>query len=304
MSRIGLVVNPTSGKGRGATAGARTRERLAAAGHVVADLSGSSLLDAMHHARQGVIDGLDALVVVGGDGIVHLGFNAVATTTVPLGIVAVGSGNDFARAVGLPRHKVDVAVDVLLDALGQGRHRAVDAAHVSAPGRLDGRWYAGVLSAGLDAAVNDRANRLTFPRGHLKYMRALLGELGAFQPFGYRVTMGERVWDSAGTLVAIANGPAFGGGLKIAPHAQVDDGQLDVVLAGPFSRWGAVRILPRLYPGTHVRDDRVEVVRATEVLLEPTTAGLEPPVAMADGESIGRLPLHVDLHPRAVRLLV
>ena len=304
MSRIGLVVNPTSGKGRGATAGARTRERLTAAGHSVLDLSGASLLEAMHHARQGVIDGLDALVVVGGDGMVHLGFNAVATTSVPLGIVAVGSGNDFARATGLPRHKVDASVDFLLDALGHSRTRAVDAAHVNVPGHLDGRWFAGVLSPGLDAAVNDRANRLAFPRGHLKYLRALVGELGAFQPFGYRVTMGERVWESAGTLVSVANGPAFGGGLRIAPDAEIDDGQLDVVLAGPFTRWGAMRILPRLYPGTHLSHPSVDVARATSVLVEPTDAGLAPPVAMADGESIGPLPLHVEVHARAVRLLV
>lgn len=251
-----------------------------------------------------MIDGLDALVVVGGDGMVHLGFNAVAATTVPLGIVAVGSGNDFARATGLPRHKVDAAVDVLLDALGNGRFRAVDAAHVNVPGHLDGRWYAGVLSAGLDAAVNERANRLSFPRGHLKYMRALVGELGAFKPFGYRVTMGERVWESAGTLVSVANSPAFGGGLRIAPEAEVDDGQLDVVLAGPFTRWGATRILPRVYGGSHVKHPSVDVVRATKVLVEPTDAGLAPPVAMADGESIGPLPLQVEVHARAVRLLV
>lgn len=302
--RLGVVINPTSGKGRGASAGETTRQVLAAAGHDVVDLSAGSLLEAVHHARQGVIDGLDALVVVGGDGMVHLGFNAVATTRVPLGIVAVGSGNDFARAAGLPLHKVDAALDVILEALDAGRFRAVDAAHVTAPHRLDGRWFAGVLSAGLDAAVNARANRLTFPRGHLKYLRAVVGELGAFEPFGYRVTFPDRTWESTGTLVAVANGPCVGGGLRIGPDAEIDDGQLDVILAGPFTRRGVVKILPKLYRGTHLSHGSVEVVRCTTVTLEPTSAGRTPPVAMADGEEIGPLPLTVELHPHAVRVLV
>lgn len=305
---VGLVVNPTSGRGRGARAGDRTRELLEAAGREVVELSGETLLDAVHRARQGVSDGLSALVVVGGDGMVHLGFNAVATTRTPLGIVAVGSGNDYARAAGLPLHRVDAAVRVVLDALAQGRTRAVDAAHVAPPRSLDGRWFAGVLSAGLDAAVNARANRLSFPRGHLKYLRAVVGELGAFLPFGYRVradhpdgTTSE--WLSAGTLVAVANSPMFGGGLQVAPGARIDDGELDLVTAGPLRRMQAVGLFPRLYRGTHISHPAVTISRTTSVTVEPSTLGRTPPVAMADGEEIGPLPLRVEIHRGAVTLL-
>lgn len=306
---LGLVVNPTSGRGRGARAGERARELLEAAGHEVVELSGETLLDAVHRARQGVSDGLRALVVVGGDGMVHLGFNAVATTRTPLGIVAVGSGNDYARAAGLPLHKVDAAVRVILDALAAGRTRPVDAAHVAQPRSLDGRWFAGVLSAGLDAAVNARANRLTFPRGHLKYLRAVVGELGAFLPFGYRVRAdhpdgSSSEWLSAGTLVAVANSPMFGGGLLVAPDASIDDGELDLVTAGPLRRMQTVGIFPRLYRGTHVTHPAVTISRTTAVTVEPSDLGRTPPVAMADGEEIGPLPLRVEIHRGAVALLV
>ncbi|WP_102508697.1 diacylglycerol/lipid kinase family protein [Sanguibacter massiliensis] len=305
---VGLVVNPTSGRGRGARAGRRTRELLGAAGHEVVELSGSTLLEAVHRARQGVSDGLRALVVVGGDGMVHLGFNAVATTRTPLGIVAVGSGNDYARAADLPLHRVDAAIRVILDALAAGRTRLVDAAHVAPPRSLDGRWFAGVLSAGLDAAVNARANRLTFPRGHLKYLRAVIGELGAFLPFGYRVRAehldgSSTEWLSAGTLVAVANSPMFGGGLRVAPDARLDDGELDLVTAGPLRRLQAVGLFPRLYRGTHVSHPAVSITRATSVTVEPADLGRTPPVAMADGEEIGPLPLRVEIHRGAVTLL-
>lgn len=308
-NRIGLVVNPTSGRGRGARAGDRTRHLLREAGHEIVELSGTNLLDAVHRARQGVSDGLAALVVVGGDGMVHLGFNAVATTRTPLGIVAVGSGNDFARAAGLPLHKVDSAVGVILGAIAAGRTRAVDAAHVTHPRSLDGRWYAGVLSAGLDAAVNARANRLTYPRGHLKYLRAVVGELGAFLPFGYRVLAhrpdgSTDEWLSEGTLVAVANSPMFGGGLTIAPDAEIDDGELDLVTAGPLRRMQAVRIFPRLYRGTHGTHPSVSMSRATTITVEPADFGRTPPLAMADGEEIGPLPLRIDIHRGAVTLLV
>ncbi|MBE9928059.1 diacylglycerol kinase family lipid kinase, partial [Cellulosimicrobium cellulans] len=123
MSTVALVVNPTAGRGRGRTAGARTAEALTAAGHDVLDLSAPSLPLAQESADAavrgtGAGTGVDALVVVGGDGMVHLGVNATAGTGVPLGIVAVGTGNDFAHALDLPTGRPDRCVDALLGALG------------------------------------------------------------------------------------------------------------------------------------------------------------------------------------------
>ncbi|MHB1064166.1 MAG: diacylglycerol/lipid kinase family protein [Georgenia sp.] len=303
---MGLVVNPTAGKGRAAKVAAEVRSGLTAAGLDPVDLSGDDEAQATSRARAGLAAGLDALVVVGGDGMVHLGANVVAGTAVPLGIVAVGSGNDVARDLGLPVRRVAESVELVRDALLAGPRGvcALDAVAVSRPGGPTEAWYMAVLSCGIDAAVNDRANQLNWPAGEGRYLRALAAELGSFRPYGYRVTMDGVVWEGVGTLVAVANTRSFGGGLKIAPDAEPDDGLLDVVIGDQMSRTTLLRIFPRLYRGSHVHHPAVQVRRARSVLIEPAPGlGSVPPVAFADGEPIGALPLQCDLHPGAVRVL-
>ncbi len=362
MSTVALVVNPTAGRGRGRAAGGRTADALRAAGHTVVDLSAPSLPLAQESADAavrgpggdgaGARPGVDALVVVGGDGMVHLGVNATAGTGVPLGIVAVGTGNDFAHGLGLPTTRADRCVDALLAALGPAAGtvssasaapsvRAVDAARVTGEHLPAPRWYAGVLSAGIDAAVNAHANAATWPRGRSRYARSALTEITRYRPYGYRVTLrgvpaGDElpdllagapllrdgaalgtadpadpgpqdgrtvVWESPGALVSVANGPRIGGGIRIAPGAALDDGLLDVVVAGPFGRWGATRIFPGMYAGRHLANPGVGTLRATSVTVAATEAGATPPHAFADGEHLGPLPLRVDVVPGALHVL-
>ena len=301
--RVGLVVNPTAGKGRGSAAGREAHARLNALGLDVVDLSGPSLAQATDLARQVAVGGLAALVVVGGDGMVHLGANVVAGTDVPLGIVAAGTGNDIARTLELPRGEVAASVRAIEHGLAAGTRR-VDAVRVGPPGTRRREWFVGVLSCGIDAAVNARANGYSWPKGSARYVRALAAELGKFRPFGYRVTYDGQVWESPGTVVAVANTRWFGGGVKIAPDADLHDGLLDVVLAGPFTKRGVVRIFPGLYQGRHVGDPRVQVLRAREVLVEAVPAfGAVPPPAFADGERIGPLPLQLSVVPGALSVL-
>lgn len=304
MTRLGVVVNPTAGKGRGTTAGLRTHELLRRHGHDVHDLSAASLALATDRARAAVLAGLDALVVVGGDGMVHLGVNVVAGTDLPLGIVAAGTGNDIARTLRLPKPgDVEASVAAIENGLAT-EPRRVDAVRVGPPGTAAHEWYLGVLSCGFDAAINARANEMTWPRGSGRYVRALVAELPRFEPYGYRVTMDDHVWESTGTLVAVANVPWIGGGLKIAPDAVVDDGLLDVVVAGPFSKVGVVKIFPGIYGGKHVAHPAVEIFRSRSVLIEPMTGlGGLPPAAFADGERVGPLPLRVTVEPGALSVL-
>ena len=300
--RIGVVINPTAGHGRGE---ARGRHLLAAVrnrGHTILDLTAADLISAELHARQAVVHGLDALVVVGGDGMVHLGANVVAGTDLPLGIVAAGNGNDVARAMGLPRHDVRAAVAVIESGLETGG-RAVDAVIVGPPDYSAHEWYLGVLSCGFDAAVNARANTLSWPGGSGRYVRALIAELRRFRPYGYRITLDDEAWESTGTLVAVANGSLFGGGMRIAPDSRMDDGLLDVVIAGPLSRRELLGIFPKVYSGAHVHHPACTVLRSTSVLIEHSHVGPVPPAAFADGERIGPLPLRVEVRPGAVRLL-
>ncbi|KRD45828.1 diacylglycerol kinase [Cellulomonas sp. Root930] len=300
---VGLVINPTAGRGRGTQAGRRAHEILRSRGHKVEDLSASTLARATDRARAAAVQGLDALVVVGGDGMVHLGANVVAGTGLPLGIVAAGTGNDVARSLDLPRGDVEASVEAIEHGLLDGPRR-VDAVRVGSPEHAAHEWYLGVLSCGFDAAINARANEMTWPKGSARYVRALRAELGRFRPYGYRVTLDDRVWESAGTLVAVANTPWFGGGFKIAPDAGVDDGLLDVVVAGPFTRTGVLKIFPGIPQGKHVTHPAVDVYRSRSVLIEPLTElGPTPPVAFADGERIGPLPLRVTVDPGALSIL-
>lgn len=304
MSRLGLVVNPTSGHGRGLHAGARAHAGLAAAGHEVIDLSAPTLAQASDAARAAALRGLDALVVVGGDGMTHLGVNVVAGSDLPLGIVAAGSGNDIARVLGLPVHDVGASVRAVLHGLADGP-RPVDAVRVTTPGSQADEWYVGVLSCGIDAAVNARANRLRFPSGTGRYVRALLVELARFRPYGYRVTFDDgSTWESSGVLVAAANTRDFGGGMRIAPDADPSDGLLDVVTGTGLGRARLLRLFPSLFTGTHLGHPAVRVVRTRSLLVEWSPAhGPHPPVAFADGERIGPLPLHAQVVPAALAVL-
>lgn len=303
MSHLGVVVNPVAGKGRGSGVGAAALDALRRRGHRVTDLTARDLRSATAQARRAAVAGLDALVVVGGDGLVHLGANVVAETDLPLGIVAGGTGNDVARALGLPGGDVAGSVAAIERALLAGP-RAVDAVRVGSPAHSAREWYLGALSCGIDAAVNARANALSWPRGSARYVRALGPELRTFRPYGYRLTTDEGVWESAGTVVVAANGPWIGGGIRVAPDALLDDGLLDVVVAGPFSRAGVVRIFPGMYAGRHLRHPAVQVIRSRRVLVEPAThLGGTPPDAHADGERIGPLPLVAEVVPGAVRVL-
>lgn len=239
--------------------------------------------------------GVSALLVVGGDGMVHLAVNALAGTQVPLGIVPTGTGNDFARLFGLPAGPA-AAVGHFLHALEQPRR--VDLGRVTHP---DGStaWFAGVLSAGFDAAVNDRANRWRFPRGRLRYPLAMLRELASFRPIRYSLVVDGVPREVDAMLVAVANGRSFGGGMRVVPGAAYDDGLLDLFIVSPLSRPAFVGIFPRVYAGRHLGHPAVRIERVRTVRLE--AAGV---TAYADGERVGRLPVSVDVVPGALSAAV
>lgn len=316
MSRIGVLINPSAGHGRGDTGGRDALALLGRSGHEIIDLSGHTAQEALANVRSRLWD-LDALVVVGGDGVVHLGVNAVAATTVPLGIVPLGSGNDLARTLGLAVHDVAQAVADLLAALARpatpvdviaSQVHVPDAApETDAPATADPtavEWTACVLSAGIDAAVNHRANLYRWPRGGGRYVRGLMAELGSFRPYGYRLTIDGTVREQDATLVALANASSFGGGMRIAPEADMANGTMEVVIGHAMGRPELMRLFPRLYRGTHVDSAKVEILKAQEVILEPLPGHPTPPPVYADGELLGRMPLRARLRPGSLRLLL
>jgi diacylglycerol kinase (ATP) len=286
---IALLTNPTAGRGRGA----RTRDavlgRLRNAGLVVRNLEGRDADEALDLGRQCVADGVESLVVSGGDGMVHLGAQAVATTATTLGIIPTGTGNDVARYFDLPRKDPVAAADRVI----AGRTRTIDLA------RSGSRYFVTVLAAGFDAIVNERANRMTWPKGQMRYNLATVAELRTFEPLPYTLDLDGEVRRLDAMLVAVGNGPSFGGGLRITEGALLDDGLLDVVIIRPMSRPGLIRTYPKLFKGTHVTVPEYEHHRVRCV-----TVAAPGIVAYADGERFAPLPLSVECAPAALTVLV
>ncbi|MFM9918811.1 diacylglycerol kinase family protein [Lacisediminihabitans sp. H27-G8] len=295
--RVVVAINPSASFGRGRSVGPAVVQALRGAGHRVTALSEPTFADLHREAEKAIALAPDALVVVGGDGMVSLGTNLVAATAIPLGIVPSGSGNDVSRGLKIPIGQTDAAIDLLLAALGH-EPRVIDAVLVRRSGEAD-RWYAGVLSAGFDALVNERANLWRWPRGKSRYNLALLRELATLHPTTYRLVLDGVEWNTAGTLVSIANNTSFGGGMLITPDALLDDGLLDVCVVEPLSRTAFLGIFPRVFKGTHVTDPRVSIRRAKRVRIEADGV-----VAYADGERVGPLPLEIEVVPGALRVLV
>lgn len=292
--RVALVVNPVSGRGAGRALGEETRRLLLASGREVVDASGHTWAEASRRAAEAVREGVDALVVVGGDGLVHLGVNLVAGTTTPLGVVAAGTGNDFARNLGLPVRDAAGAVDVITG----GLVRTIDAGRATGPSGKP-KWFAGVLGAGFDAVVTARAGRMRWPKGQMRYNLAVLRELPVFKPIPYVVVLdGHRIKTSA-MLVAVANTKSFGGGMRVCPDADPSDGLLDVLIVGAISVPRFLRVFPKVYSGTHVTHDAVQIHRAARVRLEARHIR-----SQADGEPFTELPLDIEIVPHALRVLV
>jgi diacylglycerol kinase (ATP) len=291
--RIGLVVNPTSGKNRGMSLGLSVAHRLRSSGHEVLDLSDESFDAARDRALGAIAQGLDVLAVVGGDGMVHLGVNLAAETKVPLAIIAAGTGNDVARGLGLPVHDPVRAADVLTT----GVPRTIDAIRfVDAHG--DRRWYAGVLGAGFDSLVNERANTWPWPKGQMRYNLAILRELPLFRAIPYAITVDGTRHETHAMLVVVANGPSYGGGMQVAPDARFDDGLADVVILHEISTLEFLKVFPKVFKGAHVTHPAVEIIRGRSVTLEAD--GI---VAYADGERFTPLPVTLETVPGAVTVL-
>ncbi|MFE3946493.1 diacylglycerol kinase [Streptomyces sp. NPDC059118] len=293
-SEITLFVNPTAGRGRGAHAAQPAASALRDAGFSVRTVLGEDADDALRRARAAVAGGTGALIAVGGDGMMSLALQAVAGTMTPLGVVAVGTGNDFARALGLPIRDPAAAGRLAAGALKGGAVREIDL------GRVGERWFGSVLASGFDSRVNDRGNRMRWVGGRFKYDLAILAELAAFKPIPYRIRLdGGPVREIEATLIAVGNGTTYGGGMRICADAVMDDGLFDVTVVGDCGRTTLIKVFPRVYRGTHLGHPKVTVHRVSSI--ELAAAGV---TAYADGEQLGALPLTAHCVPGAVRVLV
>ena len=227
-------------------------------------------------------------VVFSGDGLIGAVGGAMAGSETPLGIVPGGRGNDLARVLGIPDDPAG-AVAVL----AAGEERRIDV------GEANGKRFLGIVSVGFDSEANRLANETGFLRGNLVYAYAALRTLLTWKPGRFTVRVGEERYRFTGYSVSVANNRAFGGGMYIAPDAELDDGEFDIVTVGELGKLRCLGNLPKVFKGTHVDEDEVQVFRAPRLELSAS----RPFPVYADGEHLTELPATIRILPRALGVL-
>lgn len=326
-TQVALLANPTARRSRSAGDIGRVVGRLRTRGLEPLVLDSSST-DEAHAAAQHVVEmGIPRLVTLGGDGTVHLAADAVAGSSTVLGVVAGGTGNDFAEALGLTSGDLNARVDRAL----------ADPTAVDLIARTGGRSPSSKMSgngltvhaatsciAGFPASVNVRAEAMRRPRGSSRYTVATLLTIGDMRPGHFRLTCrggpdDSRTLDQRCAVVAVANTGLFGGGMRICPDARPDDGLLDVCLVGDIGRLDLLRAFPTVRTGAHLDHPAVTTLRASEVDLELLSPGADDLCGgnqigadsrsspahdgarlRADGEPFGSLPCTLATRPGAL----
>ncbi len=287
--RWAIIVNPHSGKHRALALGHEVRELAAAQNIEITWISGASADESARAFKDAIAtNSINAVVVVGGDGLVNLAIQELAGTTIPMAVVAAGTGNDFARS----SKTFGLTPIQLFELITTQSPVAIDAGRVSVAGK--DRWFVQILSTGFDSMVNERANRFHRLKGKMKYNVATALELPKFQPKSYSIVADGREIITKAMLVAIANGATYGGGMQICPNADRNDGLFDVLVLHPVPKLEFIRVFPKVFKGTHVTHPKVELFRARTISIQADA------VAYADGERYGDLPLKAESIPQAL----
>jgi len=288
--RVLLFINPKSGKGRAVTLARdfiKYANRVATKCVVVQPENVAEVLNDLAKAIS--VGPYDALIAIGGDGLVHHAIQVIAGTELPLYVVPAGTGNDFARSNNLLTTSPSAIFDVIYS---QGP-KEIDTGRISfASGE---RKFCQILSTGFDAQVNERANRTNLVSGKMKYNFAMIGEIQKFRTIGYELEIDGKCSSVDAMLIAVANGQTYGGGMRLCPMADRRDGLLDILILHPVSKPELMKVFPKVYSGRHVTHPAVEFQRARSVKIAADT------VAYADGERIGRLPITVEVVPKSLR---
>lgn len=282
-----LLVNPSSAHGRALKLLPAVEAELDARRAPFRSERTRSLEDGVERALRAVEAG-EVPVVLSGDGLIGAVGGAMAGAETPLGIVPCGRGNDLARGLGIPTDPV-AAVGVVL----AGHSRRIDV------GEANGKRFLGIVSVGFDSECNRRANEVKWLRGSLAYAYSTARTLIGWRPARFTIRAGEERERFSGYFVSVANNRAYGGGMLIAPGAELDDGEFDIVTIRERSRLRFLASLPKVFKGTHVNEAEVSVFRAPQLEL---TASRPFPV-YADGEHLTELPVSLRLLPRALGVL-
>ena len=285
---LALLVNPSSAGGKTLKLLPRVEQELDARRLAFRVQCTRGLEHGVEQALRAVEAG-EVPVVMSGDGLLGAVGGAMAGSETPLGIVPGGRGNDLARVLGIPDDPAG-AVEVL----AAGHSRRIDV------GEANGERFLGIVSVGFDSEANRLANETHFLRGNLVYAYAALRTLLGWKPARFTVRVDDERIRFTGYSVSVANSRAFGGGMYIAPDAELDDGEFDIVTVGEVGKLRFMGNLPKVFKGTHVEEDEVRVFRAPHLEL---TASRPFPV-YADGEHLTDLPAALRVLPKALSVLV
>lgn len=308
LQRVALLTNPHAGKGRAGLVAEIARGRFADHGIDVVSIQGADADGARELAGQMVTDpAVDALVVCGGDGLINLALQEQAGSGTPLGIIPAGTGNDHAREYGIPTHPRRAA-----DIIARGFCTTTDLGRMRSVGGADaGRehWFGTIACAGFDSLVSDRTNRISWPKGKLRYSIAIVAEFLNFHSLPTRLVLDpgtpeERVIDENMTLVAMGNTRSYGGGMYICPDADHHDGILDITVLEKLGRVRAAMKFAKIFDGSFVEEEGVNTYRAKKVLIEMSDRGGRPINGYADGDLFAPLPMEVEVVPEAGRYIV
>jgi YegS/Rv2252/BmrU family lipid kinase len=282
-----LLVNPAS-------AGGKTLKLLPAVEQALdarrADFRVQRTKGLEHGAEQALlaIEAGELPVVMSGDGLLGAVGGAMAGSETPLGIVPGGRGNDLARVLGVPNDP-EQAVATLFG----GHSRRIDV------GEANGKRFLGIVSVGFDSECNRRANEVKLIRSNLVYVYSLFRTLVGWKPARFTIRVDRERTRLSGYSVSVANNSTFGGGMRIAPGADLEDGLFDIVAIGEVGKLRFLANLPKVFKGTHVNGDEVRVFRASHLEL---SASKSFPV-YADGEHLTDLPASLRVLPRALSVL-
>jgi diacylglycerol kinase (ATP) len=297
IGKVVALTNPLSGHGAAIRAAQLAIARLHRRGVEVVEIIGDDAQDARFLAAAAVEKGADALMATGGDGVVSNALQVLAGTDIPLGIVPAGTGNDHAREFGIPTTDPEAAADIVVD----GWTETIDLGRIQWGGGREksDKWFGTVAATGFDSLVTDRANRMRWPHGRLRYYVAMFAELSQLRLLPYRIVLdGTDEVDTDLTLAAFGNTRSYGGGMLICPNADHTDGLLDITMVHEASRTKLLRLFPTVIKGTHVELDVVSTARATSIHLE--CPGIS---VYADGDFACLLPAEISAVPAGLRVL-
>ena len=295
--RVVIIANPRAGGGRARDVAIAAQNSLSESG-IQVTLHLSTTREQLRTETAHACESKPAVVLAcGGDGTVHDVLQSTIPTNTPLGVIPAGTGNDIARSLGLPGKTNQKFFQKLAYSIHHHDFESIDASQITVEGNQ--QWSLGVISAGLDSDVNERANRMTHFRGTTSYTLALLAELRAFPLHNYTVTIDSTKRTGSAILIAVGNGGQYGGGMKICPQADMTDGLLDITWVDPAPRRTVLRLFPLIYSGRHVNSPLVHTYRGSEISIESPDS-----MIYADGERIGPTPALIQVVPKIARVLL